>query len=173
MQRLRTGSRASLVVAVVLFLLVSGTTGAVAHRVYNGWLTMWDQGGKCVDGKTSVDHGTYGKGWFQGEVRTEKPSLGLIDCYDSWGRPSGTLRVRVVILKGANLNVCLSPAFYTNAVTTNYLAQTYALGGSAPPCGSGEYASRIRGGTKINGIWTSDNGGIWSEGFHTLPTTPG
>lgn len=164
--------KTSVVAAVVLFMLVAGTTSAIANRVYNGWVTRWEDGnGKCVDHKVSIDHGSSGNGWFQAEVRTEQPS-GFIGCYAAWARQRDELRVRFVAQKGANQNVCLSPAFYLNPVTTNYIAMTLNQPGS-PPCGSGSYSTRSRGSTKYNGSWVSDNGGLWTEGFHTLPTTPG
>lgn len=161
--------RLGAVSVLVLFVLVAGTTTAVANRVYNGWITRWDDGnGKCMDHKVSIDHGTSGNGWFQAEVRTEMPS-GPIDCYDSWIRQRDELRVRFVALKGTNQNVCLSPGFYYNPTATNYIAMTLNQSGS-PPCGSGTYSTRSRGSTYYNGSWTGDNGGLWTEGYHNLPT---
>jgi hypothetical protein len=158
----------SLIGGVVVFLLVAGTTGALAHRVYQGWTAMWENDGRCVKLKATVDHGSYGKGFFGAEVSTVKRSLDLINCRDTWTRPRDNLRVKYIVYRGFNLNICLNPGYYQNQVDTAYIAMKLNQPNS-PPCGSGNYAVKARGSTLFNGSWTTDNNGLITNQWHYLP----
>lgn len=160
---------------VAMFILATTAGSALAHRAYQGWSTVWENGaGKCLNEKVSLDHvsgSTGGKFWT--ELQAEREYLGT-DCTVGWSRPPNYLRVKVVILKlsSGTWGVCYDSGYLKNNVDADYIQRTVTAG-STPPCGNGEYRTQGYGHILYNGSWRGGSIAIPVGEAHFLPCAVG
>jgi hypothetical protein len=164
--------------SATLFLVGLLPAVALANRIYVGWVLTWtNTSDSCLEGKATTDHGSLGNGYFQFEGRGNKRNE-FTDCKDAWNRAAGNYRIRLAAWKTNSSTNCIDTGWVQNGFTTSYMKINRPINPTGnpyanPPCNSGNYWTKGKFETKVQGSWTTGANWVLTDEAHYLPTSPG
>jgi hypothetical protein len=179
-------NKAVIAVAASFVLIVGLSQPAFAHVVYEKEAAWEDGGGRCLNTRSEISHGT-GPGYSKTQVDMEEtdayngfgviPSI-VIQCGKYWIRPAGEIRAATNLYKktGASSYSLCNYVSYSYTGVQSFKLDQQKYWPYADMCGPGVYLTKSFGSFWWSSAWQGlpvKSGDHVNLGYETYPGLPG
>lgn len=155
----------------LVFSLVAGGTGALAHGFYRRQVRVWSDGTRCLKAGVVTAHGAYDSGKFVTRSSSRRRADYAGACALDWYKRDGSLRARVYVLKrlrGGTAGICYDSGWrFSDRRAKGWRVKVLGPRSGRPLCGRGRYKTLGAAGVRSERRWRG--GSLASKRWHRLP----